>query len=103
MIFYRTLMILDIKLTISRSKDAESYYVQKSYRTDSSTSSTRTVGRLVSIEDVKARFGVKNTMETAKAYIRELTKADKEQSRDVIVKLLQGKMIRKGEQHCPYR
>ena len=89
-----------MKLTISRSKNAESYYVQKSYRTDSGKSSTRTVERLGTIEEVKARFGEENTMEAVKAYIRELTKADKEQSRDVLVKLSQGKMIRKGERRC---
>ena len=89
-----------MKLTISRSKNAESYYVQKSYRTDSGKSSTRTVERLGTIEEVKARFGEENTMEAVKAYVRELTKADREQSRDVIVKLSQGKLIRKGEQRC---
>lgn len=89
-----------MKLTISRSKNAESYYVQKSYRTDSGKSSTRTVERLGTIEEVKSRFGEENTMEAVKAYIRELTKADKEQSRDVLVKLSQGKMIRKGERRC---
>ena len=89
-----------MKLTISRSKNAESYYVQKSYRTDSGKCSTRTVERLGTIEEVKARFGEENTMEAVKAYIRELTKADKEQSRDVLVKLSQGKMIRKGERRC---
>lgn len=89
-----------MKLTVSRSKNAESYYVQKSYRTDSGKSSTRTVERLGTIEEVRARFGEENTMEAVKAYIRELTKADKEQSRDVLVKLSQGKMIRKGERRC---
>lgn len=89
-----------MKLTISRSKNAESYYVQKSYRTDSGKSSTRTVERLGTIEEVRARFGEENTMEAVKAYIRGLTKADKEQSRDVLVKLSQGKMIRKGERRC---
>lgn len=89
-----------MKLTISRSKNAESYYVQKSYRTDSGKSSTRTVERLGTIEEVRARFGEENIMEAVKAYIRELTKADKEQSRDVLVKLSQGKMIRKGERRC---
>lgn len=89
-----------MKLTISRSKNAESYYVQKSYRTDSGKSSTRTVERLGTIEEVRTRFGEENTMEAVKAYIRELTKADKEQSRDVLVKLSQGKMIRKGERRC---
>ncbi len=89
-----------MKLTISKSKNATLYYVQKSYRTDSGKSSTRTVERLGTIEEVKARFGDEDTMEAVKAYIRELSEADKEQNRDVLVKFSQRKMIQKGDQRC---
>ena len=87
-----------MKLTISKSKNATLYYVQKSYRTDSGKSSTRTVERLGTEAEVKARFGEDNTLEAIKAYIKELSKADKEQNRDVIVKFSQNKLIGKGEQ-----
>lgn len=88
-----------MKLTISKSKNATLYYVQKSYRTDSGKSSTRTVERLGTIEEVKARFGEENTMDAVKAYIKGLTLADKEQRRDVVVKLSQNKMIKQNEQN----
>ena len=87
-----------MKLTISKSKNATLYYVQKSYRTDSGKSSTRTVERLGTEAEVRARFGEENTLEAIKAYIKELSKADKELNRDVIVKFSQNKLIRKGEQ-----
>lgn len=88
-----------MKLTISKSKNATLYYIQKSYRTDSGKSSTRTVERLGTIEEVKARFGEENTMDAVKAYIKELTLADKGQRRDVVVKLSQNKMIKQNEQN----
>ena len=88
-----------MKLTVSKSKNATLYYVQKSYRTDSGKSSTRTVERLGTIEEVKARFGEENTLDAVKAYIKELTLADKEQRRDVVVKLSQNKMIKQNEQN----
>ena len=88
-----------MKLTISKSKNATLYYIQKSYRTDSGKSSTRTVERLGTIEEVKARFGEENTMDAVKEYIKELTLADKEQRRDVVVKLSQNKMIKQNEQN----
>ena len=88
-----------MKLTISKSKNATLHYIQKSYRTDSGKSSTRTVERLGTIEEVKARFGEENTMDAVKAYIKELTLADKEQRRDVVVKLSQNKMIKQNEQN----
>ena len=87
-----------MKLTISKSKNATLYYVQKSYRTESGKSSTRTVERLGTIAEVEARFGKENTMAAVKNYIRELTKADKELKRDVTVKLSQSTLIPKGEQ-----
>lgn len=88
-----------MKLTISKSKNSTLYYIQKSYRTDSGKSSTRTVERLGTIEEVKARFGEENTMDAVKEYIKELTLADKEQRRDVVVKLSQNKMIKQNEQN----
>lgn len=88
-----------MKLTISKSKNATLHYIQKSYRTDSGKSSTRTVERLGTIEEVKARFGEENTMDAVKEYIKELTLADKEQRRDVVVKLSQNKMIKQNEQN----
>ena len=88
-----------MKLTVSKSKNATLYYVQKSYRTDSGKSSTRTVERLGTIEEVKARFGEENTMDAVKEYIKGLTLADKEQRRDVVVKLSQNKMIKQNEQN----
>ena len=84
-----------MKLTISKSKNATLYYVQKSYRTDSGKSSTRTVERLGTIEEVKARFGEKDTLEKVKQYIRELTAEDKNLRRDVTIKLSQDKIITK--------
>lgn len=93
------IQLYDMKLTVSKSKNATLYYVQKSYRTDSGKSSTRTVERLGTIEEVKARFGEENTLDAVKAYIKELTLADKEQRRDVVVKLSQNKMIKQNEQN----
>ena len=87
-----------MKLTISKSKNATLYYVQKSYRTDSGKSSTRTVERLGTIEEVKSRFGEENTLEAVKKYIKELTVADKELRRDVTIKLSQDKIIKNNEQ-----
>lgn len=87
-----------MKLTISKSKNATLYYVQKSYRTDSGKSSTRTVERLGTIEEVKSRFGEENTLEAVKKYIKDLTAADKELRRDVTIKLSQDKIISKNEQ-----
>lgn len=51
-----------MKLTVSRSKNSATYYIQKFYRTDSEKSSTKTVRRLGSMKELQIRFVEKNTL-----------------------------------------
>lgn len=87
-----------MKLTISKSKNATLYYIQKSYRTDSGKSSTRTVERLGSIEEIKMRFGEDDPLGKVREYMKELSAADKELRRNVTIKLSQDKLIAKNTQ-----
>lgn len=89
-----------MKLTITKSKNATLYYVQKSYRTAEGKSSTCTVERLGTENEVVARFGKENTLEEIKKYVRKLSQEDKESNRDVTIKLSQNKLIHNGEQRC---
>lgn len=89
-----------MKLTVSRSKNSETYYIQKSYRTDSGKSSTRTVERLGSLRELQARFGEEDTLAKAKEYVRELSAADKESRKDVLVKLSPCLLLKKDEPRC---
>lgn len=89
-----------MKLTVSRSKNSETYYIQKSYRTDSGKSSTKTVERLGSLKELQARFGEEDTLAKAKEYVRELSAADKESRKDVLVKLSPCLLLKKDEQRC---
>ena len=87
-----------MKLTVSRSQNSETYYIQKSYRTDSGKSSTKTVERLGSIEELKARFGEEDPIGAARAYMKELSLADKKSREDIVVKFKPSVLIPKGEQ-----
>jgi hypothetical protein len=89
-----------MKLTVSRSKNSETYYIQKSYRTDSGKSSTKTVERLGSLQELQARFGEEDTLAKAKEYVRELSAADKESRKDVLVKLSPCLLLKKDEPRC---
>lgn len=87
-----------MKLTVSRSQNSETYYIQKSYRTDSGKSSTKTVERLGSIEELKTRFGEEDPIGAARAYMKELSLADKKSREDIVVKFKPSVLIPKGEQ-----
>ena len=87
-----------MKLTVSRSQNSETYYIQKSYRTDSGKSSTKTVERLGSIEELKARFGEEDPIGAARAYMKELSLAEKKSREEIVVKFKPSALISKGEQ-----
>lgn len=89
-----------MKLTVSRSDNSETYYVQKSYRTDSGKSSTKTVERLGSIDEIKARFGDVDPIGEVKRYIAAMTLAEKESQRDITIKLSPRLLLKKDDQKC---
>lgn len=89
-----------MKLTISRSKNSETYYIQKSYRTDSGKSSTKTVERLGSIKELQARFGEEDTLAKVKEYVRELSAAEKVSRQEVLVRLSPCVLLKTDEQRC---
>lgn len=66
-----------MKVTISRSKNATIYYISKSIRLNGK-STTRTVEKLGTEEEVRARAGGMDPYEWAKQYAAELTRKEKE-------------------------
>lgn len=88
----------NMKLTVSRSANSETYYIQKSFRTELGKNSTKTVERLGSMEELKSRFGEIDTLEKVKEYMADLSQADKESRRDVLLKLSPSLSINKNDQ-----
>lgn len=81
-----------MKLTCAGSKNNPIYYVQRSVCVKGK-STTKTVERLGSIEEIKSRCGDMEPVAWAKAYVRELTLQEKEDNKPVIVRLSQTKPI----------
>lgn len=84
-----------MKLSCSKSKNSETYYIQKSVRIGNKTTS-KMVERLGSIEEIKARCGDKDPIEWAKNYTKKLTQAEKESKVGVLVKYSSSLIIEKG-------
>lgn len=74
-----------MKLVCSGSKNFPTYYIQKSVRIDGK-STTKTIERLGSIDEIKARCGTANPVEWAKEYAKKLTLAEKEDKKNILVK-----------------
>ena len=74
------------------------YYVQKSYRKEDGKNATKNVERLGTLADLKARFGEEDPIGAAKKYIAELTAAEKEANKKVLVEYSPTTLIAKDEQ-----
>ena len=74
------------------------YYVQKSYRKENGRPATKNYERLGTLDELKVRFGEEDPIGCAKQYIAELTAAEKEANKKVIVEYSPTAMIVKGEQ-----
>ena len=93
-----------MKLTITKSKNAVCFYVQRTVRIDGRTT-TRTVEKLGNLEMVKTRAGGQNPYEWAKAYVEELNKKQYEDQKSILVSLSPNKIVGKDEQlafNCGY-
>ena len=76
-----------MKLTCAGTKKSPTYYIQKSVRIGKKTT-TKTVERLGSIEEIKARCGEQDPMEWAKEYAKKLTQEEKESKQGILLKYL---------------
>ena len=74
------------------------YYVQKSYRKEDGKNATKNIERLGTMHDLVARFGEDDPVGKARQYIAELTAAEKEATRKVMVEYSPTEQITKGEQ-----
>ena len=85
-----------MKLTITGSKNARSYYVQKSIRKTGGKPTTVTIEKLGTEDEVRAKAGGRDPKEWAQEYVNELNRREKEQNHSIIVSYSQSKLIGKG-------
>jgi transposase len=93
-----------LKLTITKSKNAVCFYVQRTVRIDGRTT-TKTVEKLGNLEMVKTRAGGQDPYEWAKAYVEGLNRKQYEEQQSILVSLSPNKIVGKDEQlafNCGY-
>jgi len=90
-----------MRLQESTSKNSTTYYVAKSFRNEVTGKVTsKLIERLGSLDDLIQRFGKDNPIEAAKGYVKELTDAEKESRRKIVVEFSPSTMLKSGERHC---
>lgn len=87
-----------MRLKISRSKNSASFYVTKTVYVDKKEK-TVTVERLGTEVSLREKLGGQDPYEWAKAYVEELNRREKEESRTVVIEKCQSTIIPKNEQY----
>jgi len=84
--------MLSMKLHCSKSKNSATYYIQRSVRIGDRTT-TKTVERLGSVEEIKARCGDMDPIEWANDYAHKLTAEERENKKPISVQFSQNLSI----------
>ena len=83
-----------MKLTVTKSKNSASFYVQKSIRKKSGGTTSITIEKLGNLEEVRAKAGGKDPYVWAQEYVDELNRREYEEQKEVIVRYLPAKLIK---------
>ena len=97
--------VFDMKLTVSKSKNSASFYVQKSIRKPNGSVTTVTVEKLGNLDEVRAKAGGMDPYVWAQEYVNELNRREYEEQREIIVSYSPSKLLKKDERksyNCGY-
>lgn len=86
-----------MRLMVSKSKNAQSLYVIKSFYNNGARTS-KIIEKLGTYEDLLVKLNGQDPIEWAKKYIDELNRNEKEEKRETLVKYSPAVQISKGEQ-----
>lgn len=89
-----------MKLTISKSKNSASFYVQKTIRKPNGSVTTITVEKLGNLTEVSAKAAGKDPYVWAQDYVNELNRKEYDENKEIIISYSPSKLLKKGEQKC---
>ena len=84
-------------LTISKSRNSTSLYVTKSVR-ENGKKTSKVIEKLGTVTELEKRLNGRDPFEWAESYVKELTRLDREGTREIIVKYSPLKLANKNEQ-----
>ena len=76
-----------MKLTVSKSKNSASFYVQKTIRKPNGCVTSVTVEKLGNLTEVTAKAGGKDPYVWAQEYVNELNRREYEENREIMFSL----------------
>ena len=94
-----------MKLTVSKSKNSASFYVQKTIRKPNGSVTTVTIEKLGNLAEVTAKAGGKDPYVWAQEYVNELNRREYDENKEILVSYSPSRLLKKGEQklfNCGY-
>ena len=94
-----------MKLTVSKSKNSASFYVQKTIRKPDGKVTTVTIEKLGNLTEVTAKACGKDPYVWAQEYVNELNRKEYDENKEILVSYSPSKLLKKGEQklfNCGY-
>ena len=84
-------------LTVSRSMNSASFYVQKTIRKENGSTTTVTIERLGNLDEVITKAGGKDPYAWAQEYVDELNRKAYEEQKEMIISCSPKKLLKKGD------
>lgn len=94
-----------MKLTVSKSKNSASFYVQKSIRKPNGSVTTVTIEKLGNLEQVRTKARGTDPYVWAQEYVNELNRKEYDEQKEIIVSYSPSKLLKKDVQksfNCGY-
>lgn len=94
-----------MKLTVSKSKNSASFYVQKSIRKPDGSVTSVTIEKLGNLDEVRTKANGKDPYVWAQEYVNELNRREYEEQRSIIISRSPSRLIKRDEMHscnCGY-
>lgn len=94
-----------MKLTVSKSKNSASFYVQKSIRKPNGSVTTVTIEKLGNLDEVRTKAGGMDPYVWAREYVNELNRREYEEQKEIILSFSPSKFLKKDLQksyNCGY-
>lgn len=88
-----------MKLTISKSKNSATFYVQKSIRKANGAVTTVTVEKLGNLDMVKTRAKGQDPYIWAQEYVNELNRKEYEEQKEILIRCSPSKLLKMDETH----
>jgi len=94
-----------MKLTVSKSKNSASFYVQKTIRKENGSVTTITIEKLGNLDEVRTKAKGTDPYVWAQDYVNELNRKEYDEQKEIIVSYSPTKLLKKYEQkayNCGY-